>query len=67
MNENFKAFMEGIGVLTEFSFALYAGFMKAGFNPDQAMELTKTQLSCINSLISENIKRETNQKEEDDD
>ena len=64
MNENFKAFMEGIGVLTEFSFALYAGFIKAGFNPDQAMELTKTQLSFVNSLICENIRKE---REENDD
>ena len=64
MNENFKTFMEGIGILTEFSFALYAGFMKAGFNPDQAMELTKTQLNSLNAFIFGNIQR---QKEEDDD
>lgn len=64
MNEEFMKFMQGIGVLTEFSFALYAGFIKAGFNPDQAMELTKTQLGFVNSLICENIRRE---KEENDD
>ena len=64
MNENFKAFMEGIGILTEFSFALYMGFLNAGFNPGQAMELTKTQLSSLNAYIFDNIRR---QKEEDDD
>ena len=64
MNEEFKKFMEGIGVLTEFSFALYAGFMKAGFNPDQAMELTKTQLNSLNAFIFGNIRH---QKEENND
>lgn len=64
MNEEFKTFMEGIGVLTEFSFALYVGFVKAGFNPDQAMELTKTQLKSLNAFIFGNIQR---QKEENDD
>lgn len=64
MNENFKTFMEGIGILTEFSFALYAGFLKAGFNPDQAMELTKTQLNSLNAFIFGNIRKE---REEDDD
>ena len=64
MNEELKTFLEGIGVLTEFSFALYAGFIKAGFNSDQAMELTKTQLNSLNAFIFGNIQR---QKEEDDD
>lgn len=64
MNENFKTFMEGIGILTEFSFALYTGFIKAGFNPDQAMELTKTQLNSLNAFIFGNIRKE---REEDDD
>lgn len=67
MNEKFKSFMEGVGILTEFSFALYMGFMKAGFNPDQALELTKTQLNCVNSLISGSIRREMKEKEENDD
>lgn len=64
MNEEFKKFMEGIGILTEFSFALYMGFLNAGFNPDQAMELTKTQLKSLNALIFDNLKH---QKEENDD
>ena len=61
MNEEFKKFMEGIGILTEFAFALYMGFLKAGFNSDQALELTKSQL---NAFIFGNIQR---QKEENDD
>ena len=64
MNEEFKKFMEGIGILTEFSFAFYMGFLNAGFNPDQAMELTKTQLNSLNAFIFGNIQR---QKEENDD
>lgn len=64
MNEEFKKFMEGVGILTEFSFALYMGFLNAGFNPDQAMELTKTQLKSLNAYIFNNLRR---QKEENDD
>ena len=64
MNEEFKKFMEGIGILTEFAFALYMGFLNAGFNPDQALELTKSQLIMLNNFI---LDKTLHQKEDDDD
>ena len=47
MDEQIKELIESIGAVAEVLSIAYAAFIKAGFNPHQAMQLTSEMLRCM--------------------
>ena len=47
MDEQIKRLIESIGAVAEVLSIAYAAFIKAGFDPQQAMQLTSEMLRCM--------------------
>lgn len=56
--DRFENFFQTVGVVAETCFAHYTAFVKVGFTPEQALDLTKTYMQTTLLIAGNRVKGE---------